>query len=56
MKIKVNNTYGKANLAEWLQAKLERTLKPRHYRLIASGSYWLCIAIVGALILREALR
>lgn len=56
MKIKVKDTYGKANLAEWLEAKLERSLKRRHYEIIVQVCYWICIAIVAALIVREATR
>jgi hypothetical protein len=56
VKIKVNDAYGKVNLAEWLAAKLERSLKRRHYEIIVQVCYWICVAIVAALILREALR
>lgn len=56
MKIKVNDTYGRANLAEWLEARLERALKHRPYEIVVQVFYWICVAIVAALIVREALR
>ena len=47
MRIKVNDSYGKANLAEWLEAKLEDKLKTWH--LIAA----VCVfnAVVSAILI-----